>query len=145
MKRSGSFMGRLMDRMMHDPCNILSGRSGLVTPVVPPLPALRVPDGPESSARRVVVKASDVEAEVGPNAGGSGSSHFRTAGRRMIVCRHVESVSQLSSRVLVLLSTRKKWVSCMSDIAKEFVVCWWRRQTNRCTQRRETSAQQRAA
>ena len=33
MKRSGSFVGRLMDRMMHDPCNILPGRSGLVTTV----------------------------------------------------------------------------------------------------------------
>ena len=52
----------------------MSQSGDVQVPVVPPPPALRVPDGPESSARRVVVKASDVKAEVGRNTGGSGSS-----------------------------------------------------------------------
>ena len=59
----------------------MSQSGDVQVPVVLPPPALRVPDGPESSARRVVVKASDVEAEVGRNAGGSASSREGCAKR----------------------------------------------------------------
>ena len=60
----------------------MSQSGDVQVPVVPPPPALRVLDGPESSARRVVVKASDVEAEVGRNTDGSRTSQFRGGSSR---------------------------------------------------------------